>query len=166
MLPLLGINGILTAKVIQDSFNAERFLNWITDEALPCMNPYPLPYSVLVMDNAPIHQVSQIRELCETRGVKLVMLPPYSPDFNPIEPVFGHIKAYMKRHHAFTSTADIPRVLEDSWKRAVTPDVVRGFYKHSGYVYKDRAHEEEAESNWKKLEEHHINLLHLTEESV
>ena len=50
------------------------------------------PNSVVVMDNCAIHHVDEVRRLLEDAGIMLVDLPPYSPDFNPIETAFSHIK--------------------------------------------------------------------------
>jgi transposase len=50
------------------------------------------PRSVLVMDNARIHCSEELQEMCNEAGVLLVYLPPYSPDYNPIEQSFNQIK--------------------------------------------------------------------------
>ena len=50
------------------------------------------------MDNARIHQSIELDQLCEAAGVLLVKLPPYSPDFNPIETSFSILKQWMKRN--------------------------------------------------------------------
>lgn len=159
ILPLLGIQGIITSKVIKDSFNAERFLQWLQDDALPLMNPYPLPNSVLIMDNAPIHQIRYMEALCNDRGVKLVMLPPYCPDFNPIENVFGLIKSYLKRHYPFTSTADLPEAIKESIQHALDINIVRSLYAYCGYKFIDTAHFQAAEDNWTCLEEYQDSLM-------
>jgi transposase len=52
------------------------------------MNEWPLPNSILVVDNASIHKVASIREMVEECGARLVYLPVYSLDFNPIELAF------------------------------------------------------------------------------
>ena len=48
------------------------------------MNPFPGTYSVLVLDNASIHKIQQLRNICNEKGVRLEFLPPYSPDYNPV----------------------------------------------------------------------------------
>jgi DDE superfamily endonuclease len=65
------------------------FETFLKSFVLPKCNPGK--NSVLVMDNASFHHPERIREMCEEAGAKLVYLPPYSPDFNPIE-------EYIKRH--------------------------------------------------------------------
>jgi hypothetical protein len=52
------------------------------------------------MDNASFHHSEQIESMCREAGVKLVYLPPYSPDLNPIEEFFAELKAYIKRSWA------------------------------------------------------------------
>ena len=56
------------------------------------------PNSVLVMDNASFHRSDRIEEMCSTAGVKLLYLPPYSPDLNPIKEFFSELKAFIKKH--------------------------------------------------------------------
>ena len=56
------------------------------------MNRYPQDRSIIVLDNCAIHRVNAIRELVEAQGVLLIFLPPYSPDFNPIEESFSYCK--------------------------------------------------------------------------
>lgn len=52
--------------------------------------------SIVIMDNAPVHAKSKIRDLLEEHGHKLLCLPKYSPDFNPIEQTFGAMKTNWK----------------------------------------------------------------------
>ena len=50
------------------------------------------------MDNASFHRSERIREMCHAAGAKLLYLPPYLPDFNPIEECFAELKAFIKKH--------------------------------------------------------------------
>ena len=61
--------------------------------------PYPGPRSVLILDNASIHKNDRLRELCEEHGVLLKFLPPYSPDYNPIEATFHDLKAWIRKNY-------------------------------------------------------------------
>jgi hypothetical protein len=56
ILPLYGMNGFITWRIIQKSFNAEMFLEFLEDDVLPLCNPFPGSNSVLIMDNARIHR--------------------------------------------------------------------------------------------------------------
>jgi transposase len=63
------------------------------------------PAQIVVMDNLSSHKGPRVRELVEGRGCKLLYLPPYSPDLNPIEEAFAKIKALMRKAEARTREA-------------------------------------------------------------
>jgi len=79
VLPALSLEGIIYATIKQGSFDGEAFITFLRG-LLPRMNPYPAPNSVLVMDNCQIHHVEEVEDICRERGVRLLYLPPYSPD--------------------------------------------------------------------------------------
>lgn len=96
-----------------------------------CLAPTLQPGDVVVMDNLPAHKLSSIREAIERTGAKLLFLPPYSPDFNPIEMAFSKVKALLKKAGA--------RKLEDLWNAvaeaidALKPQDIRNYFKAAGY---------------------------------
>lgn len=59
------------------------------------------PKSVLVMDNASFHHSDRVEQMCSEGGVRLLYLPLYSPDLNPIEESFAELKAFIRRHWHF-----------------------------------------------------------------
>jgi transposase len=65
------------------------------------MNPYPGNNSVIVMDNAKIHHDDELVELLKGLGCRVVFLPPYSSDYNPIEIAFSTIKSWIKLNRDF-----------------------------------------------------------------
>lgn len=86
---------------------------------------------VVVMDNLEAHKGERVRKLIEGRGCELLYLPPYSPDYNPIEEAFSKIKALLRRAEARSRGA-----LVDAIGRAlsaVTTRDARGFFEHCGY---------------------------------
>ena len=113
--------------------------------------PYPGPQSVLVLDNARIHHADEIDDLVRGYGMlchvfylishlsfgpgcRIEYLPPYSPDFNPIEQAFSVIKTHLC-HQGITFFS--PRGLYYELYRAcdvITPEMTWGFFAHSGYV--------------------------------
>jgi transposase len=95
ILPAYTQDGVLFVRVFQGSTDSTVFENFI-EQLLPSMCPWPGPNSVLVMDNAAIHHTERIKQMCRDARVKLVYLPPYSPDFNPIEEFFAELKAFIK----------------------------------------------------------------------
>jgi hypothetical protein len=97
ILPAYTQDGVLFSRVFQGTIDGAVFEEFI-EQALPFCGPYPAPYSVLVMDNAAIHRSERIEQMCRDAGVKLLYLPPYSPDLNPIEEFFAELKAFIKRY--------------------------------------------------------------------
>ena len=104
------------------------------------MNPYPGPSSILIVDNCRIHHVEEIQQLCDERGVRLRYLPPYSPDFNPIEECFSFMKAWIRRHgarfrEAFASDESaLPYMFLYGALDHVTAEHAEGWFSHSGYL--------------------------------
>lgn len=68
ILPALTLDGILYAQIVPGSFNGNTFKIFL-EGLLECMNPYPGPKSVLVMDNCAIHHVEGVQEMCDQRYV-------------------------------------------------------------------------------------------------
>jgi hypothetical protein len=87
ILPAYSQNGILLSRVFQGATDSEVFEDFIEQLLCHC-DKWPEPNSVLVMDNAAFHHLARIEQMCNEAGVKLVYLPPYSPDLNPIEEFF------------------------------------------------------------------------------
>jgi transposase len=87
---------------------------------------------IVVMDNLSVHKGKWVRELIERRGCQLLYLPPYSPDFNPIEEAFSKVKALLRRAQA--------RVLEALFEAteealsAISAQDARGYFEHCGYA--------------------------------
>ena len=68
------------------------------EQLLPRCGKWPESKSVLVMDNASFHHIQRIEQMCSDAGVKLLYLPPYSTDLNPIEEFFAELKGFIKRN--------------------------------------------------------------------
>jgi transposase len=93
---------------------------------------WPEPKSVLVMDNASFHHTDRIRELCSNAGVKLLYLPPYSPDINPIDEFFAELKVFVRRNWQKQTDQDFKDFLEWSldvvWARGESAE---GHFRHA-----------------------------------
>jgi len=86
---------------------------------------------IVVMDNLSVHRGAWVRELIEEKGAEVLLLPPYSPDFNPIEEAFSKVKGLLRKAKARTREA-----LFEATHRAlsaVTVEDARGFFGHCGY---------------------------------
>jgi len=87
---------------------------------------------VVVMDNLTAHKGDRVKELIEERGCELLYLPPYSPDFNPIEEAFAKIKAVVRKAEARTREALVEAIGRGI--TMVTTEDARGFIDHCGYT--------------------------------
>jgi transposase len=101
VLPAYTVEGYIDFITFEGTCNAAIFEEFILGNVLPLMNRWPQDRSVLVMDNHSIHhaRIDSIKEACLLKGVKLVFLPPYSPDYNPIEESFNDLKALIRREY-------------------------------------------------------------------
>jgi transposase len=86
---------------------------------------------VVVMDNLSAHKGERVRELIEERGCKLIYLPSYSPDLNPIEEAFSKIKRLVRKAEARTREALIEAI--GSALSVVSSKDARSFFEHCGY---------------------------------
>ncbi|KAJ3500783.1 hypothetical protein NLJ89_g9639 [Agrocybe chaxingu] len=98
MVAAITTEGYMSTRVILGSFNAEEFRDYIIEQVLPEMNPYPANKSILLMDNCRIHHNIELIDVVNAAGCLLIYLPPYSPDLNPIEESFSTLKAFLRRN--------------------------------------------------------------------
>ena len=89
----LTIDGYLDHIIHQGAITADLFIEFVEERILPYCSPYPGPQSILILNNASIHKSPRLQQLCNDAGVLLKFLPPYSPDYNPIEATFGDLKS-------------------------------------------------------------------------
>jgi transposase len=89
------------------------------------------PGDIVVMDNLPAHRMTGVRTAIEKAGAELRYLPPYSPDFNPIEMAFSKLKAFLKKTAA--------RTVETLWAAIgdaiplFTPAICANYFAAAGY---------------------------------
>ena len=84
---------ITAPMVIDQAMNGPIFKAWVEQ----CLAPTLGPGDIVTMDNLPAQKVKGVRDAIEARKAQLVYLPPYSPDFNPIEQVFAKLKALLRQ---------------------------------------------------------------------
>jgi transposase len=96
ILPAYTQNSILLSRVFQRTTDSALFENFI-EQLLHHCGRWPEPKSVLIIDNASFHHNERIEQMCLDARVKLLYLPPYSPDLNPIEKFFAELKAFIKK---------------------------------------------------------------------
>ncbi|MDE4587307.1 IS630-like element ISRm10-1 family transposase [Sinorhizobium meliloti] len=88
----LRLTGMTAPFVYDGAMNGNVFLAYVEQVLLPTLQAG----DVVVMDNLPAHKTSGVRDAIERAGAKLMFLPPYSPDFNPIENAFSKLKAMLR----------------------------------------------------------------------
>lgn len=86
---------------------------------------------IVVMDNLAVHRSKWVRELIEERGCELWLLPPYSPDFNPIEQAFSKVKNLIRKAKARTLEALFEATMTALGEVAASD--AHGYFKHCGY---------------------------------
>jgi transposase len=97
-----------------------------------CLVPTLHPGDIVVMDNLSSHKSDEVREIIEAAGASLLFLPPYSPDFNPIEQAFSKLKAHLRK----AAERSIPAL----WDRigaildTFHPTECQNFFSHAGYA--------------------------------
>jgi transposase len=128
MLAALSVTGVEAAMTIEGATDTDVFCAYVSEVLSPTLEPG----DIVVMDNLSAHKTQKVRELIEARGARLVYLPPYSPDFNPIERCWSKIKTYLRAAKARTSER-----LDEAIKQAfetVTESDARAWFKHCGYA--------------------------------
>lgn len=118
----------MTAPLVLDGpMNGAAFIAYVEQILVPTLSPG----DVVIMDNLPAHKPIAVREAIEAAGAKLRFLPPYSPDFNPIEKAFSKLKAFLRK--AATRTID---ELWNAIADALTifpPDECQNYFAACGY---------------------------------
>ena len=92
------------------------------------------PHSIIILNNTSIYKSARLQELCKQAGVILEFLPPYSPDFNPIEATFKDLKAWIKRNYTLASEFEsFDRFLEFAVSQACGV-YAEAHFKKAGYI--------------------------------
>lgn len=124
-----GIGAALAVEGAADRLAVEAYVGEV-------LVPTLRPGQVVVLDNLSAHKGDRVRELVEGAGCRLLFLPPYSPDFNPIELAFAKIKEHLRRAAARTFEALVAAIGEALDTVAATD--ARGFFAHCGFPLPDQ----------------------------
>jgi transposase len=128
LLSSIGKEGGMGASlVVEGSTNGTVFETYLEEVLLPTLKRG----QVVVMDNLSAHKGERIRELIEGRGCDLIYLPPYSPDFNPIEQAFSKLKGYLREACA-RSKETLMEVIGKAL-RMITISDAEGYFENCGY---------------------------------
>jgi transposase len=127
MLAALTTRGLEAPMTIPEPTDGDIFLAYIEQVLCPRLRPG----QVVIMDNLSAHKVSGVRTLIEACGARLLYLPPYSPDLNPIEQAWSKIKQVLRSLKARTAEGLETAVAEAL--KTITAENAAAWFAHCGY---------------------------------
>ena len=111
----------------QGPFTGDRFLSYVKEQLVPHLREG----DIVIMDNLRSHKVSGVREAIEKAKAFVLYLPPYSPDFNPIEMLWSKLKAFLRKEKA-RSLPDLDTAIPRAFDSISTSDIA-GWFQAAGY---------------------------------
>ena len=124
----LRADGLTAPWIIDQPMNREIFNMWVETQLAPTLNPG----DVVILDNLPAHKSEKAKAILKERGAWFLLLPPYSPDLNPIEMAFSKLKAHLRKIGA--------RTIDELWQAVgsicdlYSPDECWNYFKAAGYA--------------------------------
>ena len=123
----LRLGGMTAPMVLDGPMNGPAFLAYVEQVLAPTLKRG----DTVIMDNLPAHKVAGVRDAIMAKGARLRLLPPYSPDFNPIENAFSKLKALLRRAAART-IPDLWTAIADALPQ-FTPKECANYFTACGY---------------------------------
>lgn len=123
----LRLDGLAAPMVVDGAMNGEMFTAYTEIILAPTL----APGDIVILDNLPAHKVTGARTAIEAKGAFMLFLPPYSPDFNPIEQAFAKLKSILRK--AAARTVDALEAAIATALDAFTPDECANYFTNSGY---------------------------------
>ena len=127
LLGAMSVDGLVATMTVEAPTDSEVFLAYLEQVLCPRLKPG----DVVVMDNLSSHKVAGVRELIEAAGADLLYLPPYSPDFNPIEQCWSKLKRVLRSAKARSVDALQQAVVEAI--PTISPNNAQAWFRHCGY---------------------------------
>jgi len=124
----LRTSGLCATALLDGPTNGTRFRSYVSETLIPVLQPG----DIVVMDNLPAHKVAGVQDAIEAAGARLLYLPSYSPDLNPIEQAFAKLKTLLRKA--------AERTVEATWKRigsllqAFTSQECANYFRNAGYA--------------------------------
>lgn len=120
--------GMVCAASFDGATDADMFRVFVREQLVPTL----VAGQVVILDNLPAHKAAGIAELIESAGVRLLYLPPYSPDYNPIELAISKIKTVL-RSLARRQVPALMNGIDEALKRITITDATN-FIRHRNYT--------------------------------
>lgn len=127
VISVMGLSGVETTMLVEGAVDTLCFDAFCESFLRPCLKAG----DVVVLDNLGAHRASRIEEVAESQKARVMWLPPYSPDFSPIELMWSKLKSYLRKAKARTEE-EIDRAIAEGLK-LITEQDCRGWFKHCGY---------------------------------
>jgi transposase len=124
----IRLEGVVTAMSLEGAMDGEAFVAFTEGFLAGSLRPG----DVVVMDNLASHKVEGVVEAIEAVGASVLYLPPYSPEYNPIEMCWSKVKAFLRAQAARTKES-LDRALAQGLDLITFRDLI-GWFKHCGYV--------------------------------
>ena len=127
ILAALTHQGLLATMTVEGAANTDVFLTYLDRVLCPSLRRG----QTVVLDNLSVHKNQAVAERVQARGCRLLFLPRYSPDFNPIEGAFSKLKAFLRRRAARTQRA-LERAIA-AGLATITAQDAQGWFRHCGF---------------------------------
>lgn len=128
MIGAMALDGFRGFVTIDVATSGEVFREFVRQELVPSLRPDDL----IVMDNLAAHRDHTALTLIRKAGADVLFLPPYSPEYNPIEKAWGKLKDFVRKLQTLTREAFDKAVA--AAMNVITPDDIRGWTQHAGYA--------------------------------
>lgn len=130
-LAFMSIEGLLDVSIVKGTTDGDVFYDFVQKYLLPQLLPFNgiNPHSVVIMDNCSVHHIQETVSMIEEVGAIVQFLPPYSPDFNPIEEMFSKVKSEIKRLEYTMESNDIELITMTAFA-SITAQECEGWISH------------------------------------
>jgi transposase len=126
---VLGMNGLKAKSVFKGTLNGERFGEYVKNILAPELKEG----DIVVMDNLSVHKVKDVLKPLFDKGIEVVFLPPYSPDFSPLENFWNEMKIMVRK-----LKVKVEEKLEEAIDlaiKSVSIENILSYFRHTGYLY-------------------------------
>lgn len=127
MVGAIALDGDRGHMAYEGTLNTDLMVKYIHDH----LGPNLRCGDVVVMDGASVHKTVRVREAIASFGANVLILPPYSPELNPIEHAWSTVKAYVRKVGA-SNISDLRAVVKEAW--SMVTDFTTGWIRHCGYA--------------------------------
>jgi transposase len=123
----LGLQGVVAALSVEEAIDTDVFNVFVRRVLVPALQPN----DIVLLDNLSVHHASCIEQAVQEAHGQVIFLPPYSPDFSPIEPCWSKVKMFLRG--AARTRQRLEAALRTAFQ-SLRPDDIRGWFTHCGYL--------------------------------